>query len=100
MMFERTATAALALAVALIASAGARAEDASKYPDLKGQWIGVGAGQGAAWDPGKPAGAAQGAPLTPEYQAIFRANLAARAAAKGIAPTTCLPPGLPRSMIA
>jgi hypothetical protein len=100
MMFERTATAALALAVALIASAGARAEDASKYPDWKGQWIGIGAGQGAAWDPGKPAGPAQAALLTPEYQAKFRANLAARAAAKGIAPTTCLPPGMPRSMIA
>ena len=56
------------------------AEDA-KYPDWKGQWNrqrvpGV-AGQ-PSFDPNKPWGKGQEAPLTPEYQAVLEANLAAQ----------------------
>jgi hypothetical protein len=52
-----------------------------KYPDWKGQWNrqrvpGV-AGQ-PSFDPNKPWGKGQEAPLTPEYQAVLEANLAAQ----------------------
>ena len=53
----------------------ALAFDESRYPDWTGQWLRVGGGQGAAWDPTKPGGLGQQAPLTPEYQALFEANL-------------------------
>jgi len=98
-MVERYPIGAVALAAALAATiAGARAWDEAKYPDLKGQWLGVGAGPDAAWDPERPAGRGQLAPLTPEYQALLEATLA-RAAAGGRPPEPCIPPGMPRSMI-
>jgi hypothetical protein len=81
---------AVALATILVASiAGAQAFDETRYPDLKGEWRGTG---GNKW----PAPA----PLTPEYQAIFEANLRDQAAGgQGDTPTvTCLPPGMPRQM--
>src|SRR5215472_8548848 len=96
-MLFRTSTAAVAVLTAL-AFVGARAQVASKYPDLKGQWVGIGAGPDASWDPSKPPGLAQGAPLTLEYESAYRAVLASRAS--GIkAPQTCLPPGMPRTMV-
>jgi hypothetical protein len=83
----------------------ARAFDETRYPDLKGQWLrarveGV-VGQ-PSFDQTKSGGLAQQAPLTPEYQAIFEANLADQAAGgQGIDPTyTCLSPGMPRIMTA
>jgi hypothetical protein len=83
-----------------IASAAAHAFDESKYPDVKGQWVAVGIAQGAQWDPAKPGGRGQDAPLTAEYQAIYDATLAKQAASGPDAITTsCLPPGMPRSMI-
>jgi hypothetical protein len=99
---------AAAVMAALLTASGAQAFDDSKYPDLKGQWkrtiVGTGTGQfpGAAWDPSKPAGRGQEAPLTPEYQAIFEANVADQAAGgQGTDPTfRCLSPGMPRVMIA
>src|ERR1700738_1850696 len=89
----RTIAAAAALTMAIC---GARAHDESKYPDFPGQWIRVG---GTQWDPGKPPGLGQDAPLTPEYQAIFEANLKDQAAGgQGTAQTfTCLSPGMPRA---
>lgn len=50
-MLLRNSITTIALATALttvlttvfLAGAGARADDASKYPDWKGQWVGVGA---------------------------------------------------------
>jgi hypothetical protein len=85
----RTVVVAAALSSA---TAGAYAFDESKYPELKGMWRGIG---GNKWTP-----AGQKAPLTPEYQAIFEANLADQAAGgHGTDPTyTCLPPGMPRQM--
>jgi hypothetical protein len=97
-MLLRNSIATLAFATALIAGAGARADDAAKYPDLKGQWVGVGADPDAPWDPSKPPGPGQQAPLTPEYQTIYQATQARHAA--GVKdPTTCLPPGMPRTMV-
>jgi hypothetical protein len=94
-----TSIGAIAVATALCV-AGARAHDESKYPDLKGQWGRPAAGPaGTQWDPTKPPGAGQQAPLTAEYKAKYDEHLAKAAA--GRAPgETCLPPGMPRSMIA
>jgi hypothetical protein len=79
-----------AISVALIATiASARAFDESKYPDLKGQWDRA---QPPRWLNGKDA------PLTPEYRAIYEANLKDQAAGgQGTDPTyTCVAPGMPR----
>jgi hypothetical protein len=106
-MFYRGSIWASVLAAALLTTlAGAWAFDESKYPDLKGQWrrgpnadiAGVLQGRGNTFDPSKGWGPAQQAPLTPEYQARFEANLADQAAGgQGIGVTyTCVSPGMPR----
>jgi hypothetical protein len=76
--------------------ASATAHDETKYPDLRGQWTAVGGS--VNYVPGKPRGPGQEAPLTPEYQAIFEANLEDMAeGGQGTDPTTwCLSPGMPR----
>src|SRR5438067_4707796 len=84
-----------ALAVTLcIPTMGAQADEQSRYPDWRAQWVRVDAGYGPQFDPSKPAGRGQQAPLTAEYQAIFEANLANLAA--GTQPyntqLNCLPP--------
>ena len=94
----RMSLAALALVVSLCFSfTGARAFDESKYPNWKGQWLRTDTGI-PRYDPSKPAGRGQQAPLTPEYQAILEASLADQAAGgQGGDPTyTCIAPGLPR----
>ncbi len=95
----------LAVSVAvLLAPAGARAFDDTKYPNLKGQWrrVAVPNGRyfGVQFDPHKPAGPEQQAPLTPEYQKIFEANLAdqAQGGQAGDPTYRCLSPGMPRIM--
>ena len=99
MMVERFSIGAIALVAALGAMLnGALAHDESQFPDLKGQWIASDASPNAPWDPSKPAGRGQQAPLTAEYQAIFEATLARQA--QGVAaPNTCIPPGMPRTML-
>jgi hypothetical protein len=72
------------LAVALFAAIDIAAAEESKYPDLRGQWIGIlrtsaGIPGQASFDPGKPWGKGQQAPLTPEYEAILEANLKSQA---------------------
>jgi len=96
-----TGAVALALALAFAIDSGA-AFDATQYPDWKGQWLRAGSGQGAPWDPAKPWGPGQQAPLTPEYQAIFEANLRDQAAGgQGTDPSyRCIPVAMPRVMIA
>jgi hypothetical protein len=92
------------LAAALLTPTGATAFDESKYPDLKGEWrrVAVPSGQyrGVQYDPHKQAGPAQQAPLTPEYQAIYEANLADQALGGQAGDPTykCLSPGMPRIM--
>src|SRR5580704_7542922 len=76
-MTFRASIGATALAAAMLTTiAGASAQDATKYPDWSGQWIGKIGG----YDPSKPPGRGQEAPLTTEYQAIFEAGLADYAA--------------------
>jgi hypothetical protein len=88
---------ALAAATSLMAGV-AQARDDTKYPELKGEWMRLGSG---SFDPGKPAGLGQKAPLTAEYQAVLEASLAEQAAGgQGNNPMgECLPPGMPRTMI-
>jgi hypothetical protein len=92
-----TRAVALGLLIALM-PAPARAQEASRLPDWKGQWIRTGSGN---FDPTKPPGLRQGAPLTPAYQAILEASIAAQAAGgQGNDPMArCIPPGMPRMMI-
>jgi hypothetical protein len=82
--------AAVAVPALIKPAAPAHAFDQSKYPDLKGQWERIGSPR---WDD-------KNAPLTPEYQAIYQANLKDMATGgQGIDPTyTCLSPGMPRIM--
>jgi hypothetical protein len=96
----------VAVAALCLATGGhPRAQDISKYPDWSGQWKTASDplaqfAFGAQWDPTKPAGRGQEAPLTPEYQARFEANLADQGAGgpgderHGF----CLPLGMPRMM--
>jgi hypothetical protein len=70
---------ALLWAVLAIAADNAVAGEDAKYPDWKGQWRGilkVGTFPGQpSFDPTKPWGKGQQAPLTPEYQEVLEANL-------------------------
>jgi hypothetical protein len=99
-------TGATALVAALVMTiGGASAFDESKYPDFNGQWRRAASVRsdriGAAFDPSKPFGREEKPPLTPEYQAIYEANLVdMEKGGQGIDPTsTCLSPGMPRVMI-
>jgi hypothetical protein len=99
-MLYRSSIAAIVLAAVLGAtSADAQVREDAKYPDLSGQWV-RGYPGGARFDPAKGLGPRQEAPLTPEYQAIYQADLAEQAAGgQGIDPTyRCLSPGMPRIM--
>jgi hypothetical protein len=72
--------------------------DESKYPAFEDQWIRVGPVE--RYDPTKPPAGGQQAPLTPEYQAIFEANLSEVAKGGfGDDPTyNCIFDGMPRAM--
>lgn len=87
----------VAVAVLLCAAVAARAEEANKYSAWEGMW-GRGSPPGL-WDPTKPPGPGQQAPLTPEYQAVYAANLAKAKAGVAFDPKyTCGPVGMPRVM--
>jgi len=88
-----------ALALFVVAATAANAQE-PKYPDWSGQWT-RGPGMGVGWDPTKPPGLGQQAPLTPEYKAIFDGQLADKAiGGLGGDPTAlCFPHGMPRMMI-
>src|ERR1700722_16230749 len=99
-MRNRSRFGAIALAAAPgMSAAGAQDVDHAKYPEMRGTWVRPGAAQ---WDPTKPAGLRQQAPLTAEYQAIFENNLnIAKSGGQEYNPqVNCLPAGMPRVMIA
>jgi hypothetical protein len=90
-------------AAALCTPTATQAFDDAIYPALTGQWtraIVPGAVGQPPFDPAKPPGRGQEAPLTPEYQAKFDGTLADRAASGlgDVVSTTCLAPGMPMMM--
>jgi len=103
-MRSRIPSCAMAAMVALLLPmAGARSFDDSQYPDLAGQWTRApvaGAVGQPTYDPSKPWGRGQQAPLTAEYEAIFQANLDDQAAGgQGIVPWAgCIANGMPAIM--
>jgi hypothetical protein len=85
-------------AMVLSPIAGARADDASKYPDWRGEWVRA---VGVQWDPTKPGARGQQAPLTVEFQKAFEAALAQQVVGgqEYNPQVRCLPSGMPRMMI-
>src|SRR5437764_82622 len=79
--------------------AEAAAFDDAQYPDLRGAWFRIGSG---SYDPMKPSGLGQQAPLTPAYQKILEQSLADQASGgQGENPGyRCASHGMPRVMIA
>jgi hypothetical protein len=91
------------VAAAVSVGTTASAFDDAQYPDLRGQWVAVripGVTGQPAYDPTKPWGLGQQAPLTPEYQRRLEASLAdlARGGQGGWSTGSCLPPGMPAMM--
>jgi hypothetical protein len=98
-MFFKSVMGSLALAAALAGPAAAQQPfEESKYPPMAGQWQRVGAL--GVFDNTKPVARGQEAPLTPEYQKRYEANLADVAkGGSGDDPVhTCIPEGMPRAM--
>jgi hypothetical protein len=102
-MGYRSSAGIIAGAIVLVSAlcltlSGALAFDQTRYPDWAGQWTRF-KGHPGNFDPSKPRRSQQ-APLTPEYQAIFEANLREQDEGKqGSDPTyVCLSPGMPRIM--
>jgi hypothetical protein len=96
-MRDRSSIAVAAFSAALLMEiAGPTAYAETRYPDVRGQWTAIGGS--VKFVPDRPRGLGQEAPLTPEYQAIFEANLKDMAeGGQGTDPTTwCLSPGMPR----
>jgi hypothetical protein len=102
-MLSRGAMDAIVVAAMLLMAVGnARALD-EKYPDWKGQWsrapTGVAGQPQPPFDPSKPWGLGEEAPLTPEYQAIYEANLKDQAAGgPGTNGASCRSHGMPMTM--
>jgi hypothetical protein len=91
----------IALASALAISGGAQAFDESKYPDWSGQWVKVPDGGPPRYDPSKPDGRGQQAPLAEEYRRIHEASMADQGAGgQGlyISSVKCIPMGMPFEM--
>jgi hypothetical protein len=105
-MVYRKVFGVLAVATLLtIAFGSAQAQD-KKYPNWKGEWTTVMPrlpGQQLRFDPNKPYGRGQEAPLTEEYKKIHEANLADVATGgQGLFldHASCLPAGMPTMMSA
>ena len=103
-MLHRRTFEVFALAVALVATfGGAEAQD-KKFPNLKGEWESVNPrmpGQQLRFDPTKPYGRGQEAPLTEEYKKIYEENLVEQAAGgQGLflEHASCFPAGMPTMM--
>ena len=69
---------AAVVAALLLTSMAASAFDDAKYPDFSGQWVAVRLGVRGqpAFDPTKPWGRGQQAPLTPDYQKVLEESIA------------------------
>jgi len=105
-MLYRNSISLLTFVAALSATlTAAGAFDDAKYLDLSGQWLGVRLPVGGqpGFDPTKPWGLGQQAPLTPEYQAVLEASVADQingGQGNWRPGADCLPPGMPALMTA
>jgi hypothetical protein len=107
-MLERNAALAriaLCAAALVMPVPGARAADDPKYPDFAGQWTRIpvaGVRGQPSYDPTKPWGKGQEAPLTAEYQGVLEANLRDQenGGHGGLVGWTCRPYGMPMMMYA
>jgi hypothetical protein len=107
MRFRRSAG-AIGLTLSLLTAAiglttvSASAFDDAMYPDLKGQWRRISPPGQPAFDPNKPRGWGQEAPLTEEYKKVFEENIRdLQAGGEGLWPGySCRPPGMPPMMTA
>ena len=105
-MVYRKAFEALALATVLMAAVGSAQAQDKKYPNWKGEWTTIVPrmpGQQLRFDPSKPYGLGQEAPLTEEYKKIHEQNLAELArGSQGLFlyHASCLPGGMPTMMSA
>jgi hypothetical protein len=102
-MLGRDLIGAIVLAVLAMTAGGARAWDDAKYPNWKGQWSRFNTnqeGQAVKFDPTKPSGPGQQAPLTPEYQKVLEDSMADQAkGGLGNYPSAqCILGGMPRTM--
>jgi hypothetical protein len=103
-MLDRYSFGAFAIAAAMLASVTAtQAFDDATYPDLQGQWLAVRLGVRGqpSFDPTKPWGRGQLAPLTPEDRAVHDASLADQARGgqgNWHSGARCWPPGMPGTM--
>ena len=105
-MVHRRTLGVLALAAVLMVTAGGAKAADEQYPNWKGEWITVIPrlpGQNLRFDPNKPFGVKQEAPLTEEYQKIYQDNLAELAVGgQGLFldHASCFPAGMPTMMSA
>ena len=105
MFYRGTFEALASAALLLVATAGAQAEE-KKYPNWKGDWTTVNPrmpGQQLRFDPSKPYGKGQEAPLTAEYKKVYEDNLAEQALGRQglfLDHASCLPAGMPTMMSA
>jgi hypothetical protein len=96
---------AIAAPTSISLVAAAQGQGMDKHPDWSGQWKTLinptrTFAFGFQWDPSKGPGPAQEAPLTPEYQARYEANLSDQAAGGqgDERHSYCVPLGMPRLM--
>jgi hypothetical protein len=106
-MLCRSSTGMFALATAVMVTVNvAQAAEEAKYPNWKGEWIAIlprVGGQGVRFDPTKPFGPAQEAPLTEEYKKIHDESMAdqARGGQGNFAGhALCMPGGMPAMLSA
>ena len=99
-MIYQSSIGSIVVAAALVMSpASAQVPDLGKYPDWSGQWRGT----VFRYDPSKPAGRGQQAPLKEPYRLIHEASMADQAAGgQGLylSSARCVPMGMPWQMYA
>ena len=99
-MLYRTTIAAAMVAAGLSVTA-AVAQDSPRYPDWSGQWRKAPDGGPPRYDPSKPDGAGQQAPLKEEYRRIHEASMADQAQGGPglyVMSVKCIPMGMPFQM--
>jgi hypothetical protein len=99
-MLNRTTIAAAVVAAALSLTTAA-AQDDPRYPDWSGQWRKAPDGGPPRYDPSKPDGAGQQAPLKDEYRRIHEASMADQARGGPglyVMSVKCIPMGMPFQM--